>query len=114
MKKLNINPELIISATLAAKQFDEVLKKAKETPQFIAENEKVELVVLDYTLYERMSDALLVLRELAWDEEIARRVEHSVAHPEDMLSLEEAVGKEAAERILQMDPDEISDEDIFE
>ncbi|WP_341201069.1 hypothetical protein [Planomicrobium okeanokoites] len=114
MKKPKIDPESIVNSSAAVKHFDEVMKKAKETPQFIAENEKVELVVLDFTLYERMSDALLVLRELAWEEEIARRVEHSVAHPEDSLSLEEALGKEAAERILKMDPEDIADEDLFE
>lgn len=114
MKKLTINPESITNSLLATKQFDEVLKKAKEGPQFIAENDKVELAIIDYALYEKMYLALELLQEVAWEAEIVRRIEHADAHPEDLLTLEEALGKEAAERILQMDPDEVADNELFE
>lgn len=46
--------------------------------------------------------------------EIARRIEYADAHPEESISLREAVGEDNYAQIMSVDPDEISDDELFE
>jgi hypothetical protein len=54
MEKRSFTADQIISASVAAKSFGALRKKAKQVPQFITENGVVGEVPLDYKHYEEL------------------------------------------------------------
>jgi F0F1-type ATP synthase delta subunit len=112
LNKPRLHVDQIISATYASKRFGEIRKKAKELPQFISENNCIDTVVLDYKAYEAMYAEIEELREIAWEISIARRLEKANA-TNVKYSLQEVMGEEY-EEFCTIDPDSISDEELFE
>lgn len=106
--------EQITAAGVASKTFGKVRAAAKNSPQYILANNKLDSVVLDYAHYLKMYQELETYRELFYMDEIARRAEHAAAHPEDSISLREAVGEVSYAQIMSSDPDEIEDDELFE
>lgn len=104
----------ITRASDASKKFGQLRTAAKDAPQYISASGKIDSVVLNYEHYLKMFQELEVYRELSYMQEISLRVEHSIAHPEDSLSLREAVGEESYNRIMSTDPYDPADDDLFE
>jgi len=63
MDKPTFNKGQLVTSTEASKRFGELRKKAKETPQFITENGKVETVVLDYDYFESLFARMMELEQ---------------------------------------------------
>ena len=61
-----------------------------------------------------MYQELETYRELFYLDEIARRAEYADIHPEESISLREAVGEVNYAQIMSSDPDEIADDELFE
>lgn len=64
MKKPLFTADQLISASVAAKNFGSLRKKAKQMPQLITENGIVGEVLLDYKYYEELYGRLRKLEEL--------------------------------------------------
>ena len=64
MDKPTFTADQLISASVAAKNFGSLRKKAKEVPQFITENGIVGEVLLDYKYYEELYGRLKKLEQL--------------------------------------------------
>ena len=64
MEKPTFTADQLISASLAAKSFGSLRKKAKEIPQFITENGVVGEVLLDYKYFEELYGRLKKLEQL--------------------------------------------------
>jgi hypothetical protein len=114
MNKPNFNVDQVTSASNAAKRFGEIRKKAKQLPQFISENNKVDSVVLDYMEYEKMYVELEVLRELAWEYEVMWRIQKADANSHDSNSLKDIMDEKEYKEYRSMNVDEIPDDELFE
>lgn len=112
--KPKFSDEQITAAGVASKTFGKIRAAAKDSPQYILANNKLDSVVLDYSHYLKMYQELEVYRELFYMTEIARRAEYAEAHPEESVSLREAVGEDNYAQIMSTNPDEISDDELFE
>jgi hypothetical protein len=64
MEKPSFTADQLISASVAAKSFGSLRKKAKMGPQFITDNGIVGEVLLDYKHYEELYGRLKKLEEL--------------------------------------------------
>src|SRR4051812_22852059 len=64
MDKPTFTADQLISASVAAKSFGSLRKKAKKVPQFITENGVVGEVLLDYQYYEELYGRLRKLEQL--------------------------------------------------
>lgn len=113
-EKPKFSDEQITAAGVASKTFGKLRAAAKNSPQYILANNKLDSVVLDYAHYLKMYQELEIYRELFYMAEIARRVEYADAHPEEAISLREAVGEVSYAQIMSIDPDEITDDELFE
>ena len=113
-KKPQFGADQITSASIASKKLAQLRTAAKSAPQYISANNKIDSVILDYAQYEKMYQQLELYRELAWRIEITERSAYADAHSEQMIPLQQAVGKENYARILAIDPDETPDEELFE
>lgn len=113
MDKPRFSVDQMNSATYASKNFGKIRKLAKESPQFISENNMIDSVVLDYKTYEEMFTEIETLRELAWEISIARRLEEA-DKTNVRYSLKEVMGEEEYEEFSKMDPDAIPDDELFE
>lgn len=113
MNKPHFNVEQVNSATYASKRFGEIRKKAKKLPQFISENNNVDTVVLDYKAYEEMYTELQVLREVAWEYDIARRIERA-DNTEIRYNLKDIMSEEEYNEFRKINPNSISDKELFE
>ncbi|KAB2328003.1 type II toxin-antitoxin system Phd/YefM family antitoxin [Cytobacillus depressus] len=114
MDKPRFNVDQVIPASVASRRFGEVRKNAKTLPQFISENNRIDSVILDYHQYEKMYRELEMLRELSWEMSIAQRLKQADANPNHRHSLQEVMGEEEFEDFRKIDPNSISDEDLFE
>lgn len=113
MDKPRFNTDQTTSATYASKHFGQIRKKAKESPQFVLENNIVDTVILDYKSYEEMYTELQALREIAWEISIANRLKNA-DKTNVRYSLKEVMGKEEYNEFRNIDPNSISDEELFE
>ncbi|MCM3716604.1 type II toxin-antitoxin system Phd/YefM family antitoxin [Halalkalibacter oceani] len=113
MEKPRFKKEQIVPATIATKKFADVRKKAKHSPQFISDHNEIDSVVLAYDDYEKMYMELLYLRQLNWERKIADRIKEAEANG-TRYQLDEAMSKDEYENFQKLDPDLISDEDLFE
>jgi len=111
--KPRFNVDQVNSATYASKRFGEIRKKAKQLPQFISENNCVDTVVLDYKVYEEMYMELQALRELTWELEIARRLE-TADRMTLRYSVKDVLSDTEYEEFRSIDPNNISDAELFE
>jgi hypothetical protein len=70
MEKPSFTADQLISASVAAKSFGALRKKAKQVPQFITENGVVGEVLLDYKHYEELYGRLRKLEEVEKNEDL--------------------------------------------
>ena len=113
MDKPSFNVDQVVPASLASKRFGELRKNAKLQPQFISDNNKIESVVLNYALYEEMYVELEALRELTWEMDLINRLKNTDTTNE-RYSLQEVMSEDEYKTFTKIDPDSISDEDLFE
>jgi hypothetical protein len=111
--KPHFNVDQVNSASYASKRFGEIRKKAKKLPQFISENNSIDTVVLDYKAYEEMYAELQALREMAWELEIARRLEKADS-TNIRYRLKDVLGENEYKKFRNIDPNSIPDEELFE
>lgn len=64
MEKPSFTADQLTSASVAAKSFGSLRKRAKQVPQFITENGVVGEVLLDYKYYEALYGRLRELEDL--------------------------------------------------
>lgn len=112
--KPQFGADQITSASIASKNLSKLRAAAKQVPQYISANNKIDSVILDYSQFEKMHQQVEAYRELAWKLEIAERSAYADAHPEQMIPLQQAIGEEHYAQILAIDPDDTPDEELFE
>lgn len=114
MKKPLFNVDQVVPASKAGKSFAEVRKKAKVSPQFISQNNNIDSVVQSYDDYEKMYMELEYLRELAVDYQLSDRIQKADSDLEHRFSIEEVMGDKGYSEFKNIDPNSISDKDLFE
>lgn len=109
MKKPSFTADQLISASVAAKSFGSLRKKAKKAPQFITENGVVGEVLLDYKFYEEMYARLKKLEELeekqkSWEDAINLNQIDGPYKPSPLLSdlmQKEITGELSSDEIVE-------------
>ncbi len=110
LEKPVFTKDQVVSATEASKSLSAIRKRAKRAPQFIADHNDIDTVIIDYAAYEEMYGALQYLHELEINRIAANRVKHG---PHEFVPFEEALTTEELAEFESMDPDAIPDEDLF-
>ena len=111
LEKPVFTKDQVVSATEASKSLSTIRKRAKRAPQFIADHNDIDTVIIDYAAYEEMFGALQYLRELELDRIATDRIKNG---PHEFIPFEDALTPEELEEFESMDPDAILDEDLFE
>ncbi len=115
LEKPTFTRDQIVPATTASKEFSALRKRAKSAPQYISGRNGIDSVLLDYETYERMYGELQYYHELELERVAADRVAAADADPEHRpIPFEAMVGEEAYAAFEAIDPNAISDEDLFE
>lgn len=114
MEKPQFNKDQVISASNAVKKFAEVRRNAKRNPQFISQNNNIDSVIQSYEDYEKMYMELESLRELFFDLQLSERIEKAELNPQPRFSISEVMGAEGFAKFQQIDPNSISDDELFE
>lgn len=109
-KDSQIMDDQIILASQADKCFGDIRKKAKENPQFILDNDKIDSVVLSIEQYENLLSELEKLQEALWHKKIEERIKNDSGK---RYSAKDFMSKEEYEMFINGDPT-ISDEELFE
>lgn len=114
MDKPQFNVDQVIPASRAAKRFAEIRKNAKNNPQFITQNNNIDSVIQSYEDYEKMYMELENLRGLFSDLQLSDRIQKADSDPDLRFSMKEVMGEERYADFQKIDPDSISDEELFE
>ena len=86
MDKPSFNTDQLTTASDAAKSFGTLRKRAKQLPQFITDNGKVDTVVLEYAYFEEMYARLKELEELQEDRILTERITRLDNDPSSSIS----------------------------
>jgi hypothetical protein len=86
MDKPTFSREQLVAASVAAKTFGSIRKKAKVLPQFITDNGEVDTVVLEYKYYEEMYMRLRELEEKEEERILLQRIERLEENPSASVS----------------------------
>lgn len=114
IEKPHFSVDQVVPASKAAKRFAEVRKKAKTNPQFISQNNTIDSVVQSYEDYEKMYMELETLREFFSELQLSDRIQKADANPALRFNLKDVMGEKEYKDFIKVDPDAISDEDLFE
>ncbi|PIC67642.1 hypothetical protein CSV71_10325 [Sporosarcina sp. P21c] len=114
MEKPQFNKDQVISASHAVKRFAEVRRNAKSKPQFISQNNNIDSVIQSYEDYEKMYMELESLRELFYDLQLSERIKKADLNPQHRFPIREVMGSDNYAEFQQIDPNSISDEELFE
>lgn len=112
--KPKFDVDQVTSASKAAKKFAKVRRNAKVNPQFISQNNQMDSVVQSYESYEKMYIELEYLRELFFELQLSNRIQKANENPELRFTLKEVMGEEGYAAFQKIDPNTISDEELFE
>lgn len=115
-KKLVFGRDQIITATQASKNFGEVRRRSKRAPLYVSDrNSEIDTVIVDFDEFEAMAVELEALREERFYAVAAERLAASrEPGAEKPVPLEEVLGPEGYGAFLEIDPDDPSDEELFE
>ena len=111
LEKPVFTKDQVVSATEASKSLSTIRKRAKRAPQFIADHNDIDTVIVDYAAYEEMYGALQFLREAEIDRIASDRIKNG---PYEFIPFEEALTPEELAEFESINPDSVSDEDLFE
>lgn len=115
MEKPTFTREQIVPASAASKKFGEIRRRAKAEPQFISDHNEIDTVILDYRSYETMYMELQHLREQAFYSKVAARIQEGDRdRSRTSVALKDSMGESAYEAFERIDPDLISDEELFD
>lgn len=114
MIKPKFSEDQIVPASVASKTLGTVRRKAKQAPQFISENNKIESVILDYHQYEDLIVRLHRLEDDLFYQEVLRRIEDADSGKTKLIPLKDSMSKKEYEAYQKMDPDDIPDSELFE
>ena len=113
--KLLFSRDQIVTATQASKNFGEVRERALGEPIFVSGRNGIDTVIIDYQTFEDMSIELANLREQHFYSVAAQRVLEGDATPDrERIALKDAMGVESFGEFQTINPEAISDEDLFE
>ena len=113
--KLVFGRDQIVSSSQASKNFGEIRKRARKEPLFVSDRNTIDTVIVDYETFEGMAVELEELREQRFFAKVAQRLREGEADgSRQSVGLEEAMGKEGYAAWLQLDPDAVSDEELFQ
>ena len=110
LEKPVFTKDQVVSATEASKSLSAIRKRAKRAPQFIADHNDIDTMIIDYAAYEEMYGALQYLHELEINRIAADRVKHG---PHEFVPFEDALTTEELAEFESMYPDAIPDEGAF-
>lgn len=112
--KLVFGRDQIVSSSQAGKNFGEMRKRARKEPLYVSDRNTIDTVIVDYETFEDMAVELEELREQRFYAKVAQRLrEGSIDDDRQSVGLEEAMGEDGYAAWLQLDPDAISDEELF-
>lgn len=114
IEKPKFSEDQIVPASVASKTLGTIRKRAKIAPQFISDNNKIDSVILDYGQYEKLIVRLHQLEDEQLYQVAARRIERSKARETKPVPLNNTMSKEEYEAFERSDPDDISDDELFE
>lgn len=113
--KLVFGRDQIVSSSQAGKNFGEVRKRARKEPLFVSDRNTIDTVIVDYETFESMAVELEELREQRFYAKVAQRLREGDADENrQSVSLEEAMGEHSYAAWLQLDPEAVSDEELFQ
>ena len=105
----------IVSSSQAGKNFGEIRKRALKEPQFVSDRNTIDTVIVDFKTFESMAIELEELREQRFYEKVAQRLREGGADENrQSVGFEEAMGEEDYAAWLQLDPETVSDEELFQ
>lgn len=114
MDKPKFTVDQVVPASQAAKRFSEVRRNAKMSPQFISQNNSIDSVVQSYEDYEKMYMELESLRELFYNLDLSDRIQKADLHPDRRFTVKDVMGEKGFADFQKIDPNSISDEELFE
>ena len=109
LEKPRFSKDQVVSATHASKSFAAVRKRAKIEPQFIFDHNAVDAVLVDYDSYAAMYGAWCYLQEL----EVEKLAEQRLQEAHAPITLEDVLGTDSYAEFESIDPEAISDEELF-
>ncbi|HIY84669.1 hypothetical protein [Rubneribacter sp.] len=113
--RLVFGRDQIVSSSQAGKNFGEMRKRARKEPLYVSDRNTIDTVIVDYEMFESMAVELEALREQRFYASVAQRLREGDADADRRsVSLEEAMGEESYAAWLQLDPEAISDEELFQ
>jgi hypothetical protein len=114
MAKLKFSEDQLVSASVASRKLGAIRKRAKKAPQFILENNQVETVLIDFEQYKQLVDRLNTLEEEQLYQKAAQRIEQADKGETKSIPLKDAMTPEEYQKFLHENPDDTSDEELFE
>lgn len=113
--KLVFGRDQIVSSSQAGKNFGEIRKRARKEPVFVSDRNTIDTVIVDYETFEGMAVELEELRERQFYAKVAQRLREGDADANrQSIGFEQAMGEEGYAAWLQLDPDAVSDEELFQ
>lgn len=113
--RLVFGRDQIVSSSQAGKNFGEIRKRARKEPLYVSDRNTIDTVIVDYETFESMAVELEELREQRFYANVAQRLRDGDADGgRESVSLEEAMGEEDYASWLQLDPEAVSDEGLFQ
>lgn len=109
-KGLSFTRDQIVTSSEASKRFGEVRKRAAKQPVFVSDRSGINTVIVDFDLFEKMTMELEALREKT----LVAMVNERLANSHEPIDFEEAVGSGTYKEFMDIDPDAIPDEELFE
>lgn len=113
MDKPQFEKEQMVSATDISKHFSKIGKQAKKNPIAILDNNDIDTILIGYKEYEKLIVEQNKLNELLIDLEAYNRLEQDKNVGSKKYSLKEVMGDDY-ESFCKINPEVISDEDLFE
>lgn len=113
--KLMFGRDQVVTSTQASKNFGAVRRRARKQPVFISDrNDGIDTVIVGFDEFEDMARELVRLREERFYTTAANRVAAADADPDHTpLMLEDMIGSEAYEELINQDAETVSDEELF-
>jgi PHD/YefM family antitoxin component YafN of YafNO toxin-antitoxin module len=87
MDKPSFTFDQIVKSTIAAKNFGLLRKMAQKNPIVVTDNGVPDSVIISYTVFETMVQALQRLEEKL----VIERIERAEEHPESLISLDDLI-----------------------
>lgn len=114
--KLTFSRDQVVSSSQAAKNFGEMRRRAKNAPLYVADrNSGIDTVIVGFDEFEALAVELEELRLQRFYDAAAMRIARGDADPNRQpVDLADVMGELDYEAWTELDPEIISDKDLFE